>query len=123
MFGSYNTTRITRIGFEPISPKASPSMLTGYAKCCSYEQKERTTGRQTCGGAGDRSRTRDIRSTKPTLYQLSYTSVHPRLSEVSDPWPLDHHNLPMIGLEPTTSHSVAALPTELHRHKCHHDAS
>lgn len=36
-------------------------------------------------GAGDRSRTRNPRSTKPMLYQLSYTSVHPRLSEVSAP--------------------------------------
>lgn len=42
-----------------------------------------------CGGAGDRARTRDIRSTKPTLYQLSYTSTRPRLSEVSAPWPLE----------------------------------
>lgn len=40
-------------------------------------------------GAGNRIRTRDIRSTKPALYQLSYTSVHPRLSGVSAPWPLE----------------------------------
>lgn len=31
-------------------------------------------------GAGDRTRTRDTRSTKPMLYQLSYTSELPRLS-------------------------------------------
>lgn len=74
-------------------------------------------------GAGNRIRTRDIRSTKPALYQLSYASACPRLSEASAPWPLEQRHLPMTGLEPATHHSVAALPPELHRHRCRHDAS
>lgn len=49
-------------------------------------------------GAGDRSRTRDNRSTKPELYQLSYTSMWSWNSE--------------LNREPTLYESVA-LPIEL----------
>ena len=52
-------------------------------------------------GAGDRDRTCGLGLTKTALYQLSYTSARPRLSEASAPWPLER--LPMTGLEPITS--------------------
>lgn len=66
------------------------------------------------GGAGDRIRTRDPRSTKPMLYQLSYTSVRtPSFRGVSSVY---FGAMAMTGLEPATRISVAALPTELHYH-------
>lgn len=55
-------------------------------------------------GAGDRARTRDPRSTKPMLYQLSYTSKWSWNSESNR--------------EPTLYESVA-LPVELFQHRCH----
>lgn len=59
-------------------------------------------------GAGDRNRTRDTRSTKPMLYQLSYTSELPRLSGVSA---CGHRTQrAMAGLEPATRIYAAALP-------------
>lgn len=54
--------------------------------CKGEYEKDRTLAL----GAGSRTRTRDILSTKQELFHLSYTGVHPRLSGVSTTWPLSY---------------------------------
>ena len=55
-------------------------------------------------GAGDRARTRDPRSTKPMLYQLSYTSKWS--------WNSESNRAP-------TLYESVTLPVELIQHRCH----
>ena len=71
-------------------------------KTCSYKFFNSHLDHRICKiGAGDRSRTRDPRSTKPMLCQLSYTSIWSWNSE--------------LNREPTLYESVA-LPIELFQH-------